>query len=115
MIYGGYFDYPTKEQKINELNNEMLSENFWNNKKEAEKKINELNYLKDLLNLATSLKNKIEANIDILNVCKEEDVDIIEESSKELSIIDKELNDVEIRLLLNNTFDQNDCIIEIHP
>lgn len=115
MNYGGYFDYSSKKQRINDLNNEMLKEDFWNNKIDAEKKINELNYLKDLLNDATSLKNKIEATIDILNVCKEEDTDIVEESSNELNLIEKQLNDLEIKLLLSDTFDKNDCIIEIHP
>lgn len=115
MIYGGYFDYPSKEKRIDEINKQMLETNFWDNKREAEKKINELNSLKELLNNFVSLKTKVESNIDILKVCKEDDVDLIEECSKEISSINEQLSDIEIKLLLSDKFDQNDCIIEIHP
>ena len=93
----------------------MLESNFWDNKREAEKKINELNYLKDLLNSISNLKNKIESSIDILKVCKETDVDMIEDINNELNGINEQISDIEIKLLLSDKFDKNDCIVEIHP
>ena len=115
MNYGGYFDYSNKEKIINQINEEMLDTNFWNNKKEAEKKINEMNYLKELLNSFSNLKNKIENNIEMLRECDENDLDIINEFNVELEEIIKELEEIEIKLLLSDKYDKNDCILEIHP
>ena len=58
MNYGGYFDYPTKNETISKIEKEMLEENFWDNKRVAEKKINELNYLKNLVEEVSNVKNK---------------------------------------------------------
>ena len=77
MNCGGYFDYHSKKEIISKLESEMLDENFWDNKRNAEKKINELNYLKNLVEEISNIKNIIENNIDILNMCNDNDEDIM--------------------------------------
>ena len=63
MIYGGHFDPLKKEKRIKELENKTLESNFWNDKKESEKVIEELNHLKNQINEVSNLKDKINDNI----------------------------------------------------
>lgn len=100
---------------IQKMEEEMLSEHFWDNKREAEKKINELNYLKKTISDFSSLKKKIEENLEILNMCDEIDVSLISPIQEEINTIEAQLNTLEIGLLLNGKYDKNDCIVEIHP
>ena len=37
MNYGGLFDEPAKQKRINELGKLMKEENFWNDKRKSEK------------------------------------------------------------------------------
>ena len=47
---GGFFDVPTVQKRLGELNALMAGENFWNNREKAQKLIDEAN----------ALRNKIE-------------------------------------------------------
>lgn len=93
----------------------MLDEHFWDDKREAEKKINELNYLKKTISDFSDLKKKIEENLEILNMCDESDASLISPIEEEIKKIEEQLNSIEIGLLLNGKYDKNDCIVEIHP
>lgn len=93
----------------------MLDEHFWDDKREAEKKINELNYLKKTISDFSDLKKKIEENLEILNMCDESDASLISPIEEEIKKIEEQLNSLEIGLLLNGKYDKNDCIVEIHP
>ena len=61
-IYGGHFEPDKKGIRIKELEDIMNNPNFWNNKKESEQVINELNNLKNNLEKVSTLKNKITSN-----------------------------------------------------
>lgn len=93
----------------------MLDEHFWDDKRDAERKINELNYLKKTISDFYDLKKKIEENLEILNMCDESDASLISPIEEEINIIEAQLNTLEIGLLLNGKYDKNDCIVEIHP
>ena len=94
----------------------MLKENFWDNKREAEKKINEMNYLKSLINSYKVLEEKVNENLEILKLgLSSEDTDLINMIENDKKEIDEKISDLEIKLVLNGDFDKNDCILEIHP
>lgn len=78
--------------------------------------ISELNQLKKNYNHVRKLKDKINSNLEMLNVLSN-DVDhelesVILEESKD---IQKELDEISLLLLLNGPYDEFDCILEIHP
>lgn len=94
----------------------MLDEHFWDNKREAEKKINEMNYLKTLINNYKNLQEKIEENLEILKISSSnEDNDLITIIENDIKDIEEKISDLEIKLVLNGEYDKNDCILEIHP
>lgn len=113
--YGGHFDYDTKLNEANKLN-EIISENdFWS-RLDKDEILSKYNSLKDILDKITNLKNKINDNIDLINLIK----DNPDEDIKNILINDKEkiksdLSELENTLLLSGTYDNCDCILEIHP
>ncbi|HOP66030.1 MAG TPA: peptide chain release factor 2, partial [Bacilli bacterium] len=51
----------------------------------------------------------------IKEILEAEDNDLIEEASKELDLITKELEELEIKIYLSGKYDSNNCYLEIHP
>lgn len=44
----------------------MLKEDFWDNRRDAEKKINNINYLKEITSTIIDLKKQVNNNIELL-------------------------------------------------
>lgn len=115
MNYGGYFEPEKKQQRIKELEDIMSEPNFWNDKKESEKIISELNLLKKSIEDVSNLKNKIENNLEIIDMLKQElDLDLKQELELEIKSIEKELDNLQITMLLNGPYDKMGAIIELH-
>ena len=115
MIYGCYFDTSENKEKLTKLENEMLKPNFWDQKKESEKVVNELNNLKNKLEKTFSLKEKINGNLDLIKELKESDNELIELIEFDIDEIRAELESLEIELLLNGKYDKLDALVELHP
>ena len=116
MNYGGHFDPNNKKEEINKLEIEMSNTNFWDDKERAEEVLNILNNLKSNLSKVETIKNKIESNVELLESLKEsddEEIRLLIES--EVDDIEKEIENVELELLLNEPYDSCDCILDIHP
>ena len=113
---GGYFDLPSKKEKLEKLQSETEKVDFWSNKEQAESTLKEIGDLKDQISKIELLKHKIEDNIDVLSLLEvEEDKELLQEVDSNLLTINKELEEINIWLLLSGPYDKNDCILEIHP
>ena len=115
MIYGGHFEPDIKNERIKELEDLMNNPNFWDNKKESEKTINELNDLKNTILTVSELKNKIISNIELIDMLKEENDDNLKELiQNELEEIKEKYKEIKGTVLLNGPYDHENAIIEIH-
>lgn len=116
MIYGGYFDVSDKLKRKVELEKLVLQSDFWNDKKNSELIIEELNNIKNILDVVINLKNKIYSNIDLINILKEDfDEEIFNIINDDVNLIESELSDYENLIYLGGDYDQGSAIIEIHP
>ncbi len=116
MIYGGHFDPDVKKDRIKELELEMNSPNFWDDKDRSEKVLNELNLLKSKLSKVEVLKTKIESNLELVEMLKESnDEELLALVINDIKVIEEELETAELDLLLSAPYDKCDCILEIHP
>lgn len=116
MICGGHFDPEKKKVRIKELEDEMNSSNFWDDKNHSEQVLSELNFFKSKLLKLEKLKDKIESNLEICKMLKNEnDDELLELLVNDIEDIRDNIDDLELELLLNKEYDKCDCILEIHP
>ena len=93
----------------------MLNPDFWTNKKNADSQMLQLSTLKNEVNTISNLSTEIKDNIDLTKVAKLENDELMKkELEKSILQMEKELNDLEIMILLNGQYDSFNCIMEIH-
>lgn len=104
------------EARIAALDDQMLDPDFWNDQQGAQVVINEANGLKDTYQAFRQLEEQQE-NLEIsLELLREEmDADLKTEVEEELSTFLNELKDFELKMILSDTYDKNNAILEIHP
>lgn len=110
--YGGLFDLDNKIKKVELLEETCKDPSFWNNPKQAEETIKEINLLKDVVNPLIHIKD----NIDLLNMynasrINEEEIEEYESIYKETLTL---LKEQEVVAFLSGEYDLKDAIFEIH-
>ncbi len=94
----------------------MSAPDFWNDKRESEKVINELNNLQKSIDFLKSLLSEIDSSIEMINLIKEEyDEDIKNSLEKSVNQINEKIKEQKVRIFLNNPNDMENAILEIHP
>ena len=115
MNYGGYFDISKKEERIKELEDITNTPNFWNNQKYVDQIMNELNNLKEIVNNNKELKKEIESDLEIIDILELElDEKIKNEIINKLDLLKEKISTIELYTLLNEPYDKNNCILELH-
>ncbi len=95
----------------------METTNFWDNRDKSENVISELNSLKRMINEVSSLKDKIDNNLEIINSLSTEEVpdsEFLSLVEEEIKPIENELSHLETEMLLNGPYDKLGAIMEIH-
>lgn len=104
------------ENELKELENQTLVEGFWNDTKKSNIILQDIKNVKSkytgLKNIKQSLENLIEMN-DFLIM--ENDEELERELSKNTDILEKDLEKLEIKMLLSGKYDKNNAIITLHP
>lgn len=113
--YGGHFDIPAKKIKISNLQTKTEEPTFWDDRINAEKILKQINEEKELVSSLETLKEKIQDNIELLDLLElEQDENIAKQIEEAALTIKKEVEDLNLLLLLNGPYDANDCIMDIH-
>ncbi|MFC7685684.1 peptide chain release factor 2 [Ureibacillus sp. GCM10028918] len=114
--FRGSLDLENKEARIQELDEMMLTPDFWNDQNGAQTVINEANGLKAIVNEFNDLVTTHE-NLDMtLELLKEEpDEDLQEELGSELEDFQRKMDGFELQMLLSEPYDKNNAILELHP
>jgi len=93
----------------------MKLPNFWDDKRESEKVINELNSLRKILEKTAELRSKVSDNLFMCEELKENiDVEIKDLLEVDILEIKEKLEALEIELLLGSPYDSRSAIVEIH-
>ena len=115
MIYGGHFDIDNKKEKIIELENITNNAYFWNDRENATKTIDELNSLKEIVNSISGVLKEIDDNIEITELLlMENDEELLHNLEDNVNKLCKDIDKLEVFLLLSGPYDKNNCLLEIH-
>ena len=111
MNYGGIFDIDKKKEKIDDLEKEVNKSDFWNDTNRAQDIIKELNDNKDLVDNISNLREKVNDNIELLDIVEDSELEDLEKDSLELF---ENIDQLNLLLLFNGPYDKNNCIVDIH-
>ena len=115
-ISGGHFDIPSKKEEISNLQKITESPDFWNDRNSVEETLKQLNDLRNQVSKIELLKQEIEDNADIINLLNDEfDEQIANDLEKSTKDVEKNIEELNLLLLLNGPYDKNNCVLEIHP
>ncbi len=107
---------PKMEEKLNDLEKQTMVEGFWNDSKVSGKVLQEIKSLKGKYTkyntISLEINNLIEVNELLLNELDEEMAD---ELIRNTVNIEKDLEKLEMELLLSGKYDKNNAIITLHP
>lgn len=114
--FRGLFDLDSKKERIAELDEQMSAPTFWDDQNAAQVVINEANGLKEQVNEFEALSSSYE-DLEVAHelVKEEADADMQKELVKDLKDLIVKLNEFELQLLLNEPYDKNNAILELHP
>ena len=65
MTYGGHFDILGKKDRIKELENISMGPDFWSDRDSAQNIIDEMNSLKEIVNMVESLLNNVDSDLEL--------------------------------------------------
>lgn len=106
---------PKKQAEIEKFQNLMESTDFWNDKEAAQKVINACNQLKEWTVPAESVKEKFEAVESLLpDAYALQETEMIAELENEVAIIEKQLEELEVRKMFSGELDNKNCFLTIN-
>ena len=94
----------------------MAARDFWKDNEAAQKTIAEVNLLKGwILPYNNAKKRFLDAKALLEEVSEEKDLDFFQDLVSELSNIEKEIEDLEIKKMLSGELDSKNCFLSINP
>lgn len=112
-IYGGIFDVPAKKERLIALEAQMGAPSFWDDAEAAKTVIQEANDIKSWTDPLESLLKRVE---DVMSLAPEAEQDpaFLNDLNTEISRIDGDLTEVEVRRMLSGEMDGSSCFLSIN-
>ncbi|HCW52733.1 MAG TPA: peptide chain release factor 2 [Clostridium sp.] len=111
---GASLDKPALERELHELECKMQEPGFWDDSKKAEEVTKKSKTIKDKIDRFDKVKSQLE-DVEVLNEMMEDDD---EESANEIidtiKNIEAEIEDYNMKILLNGEYDKNNAIVTLH-
>ena len=76
---GGHFDIESKQKRIEELEQETLKEDFWQDIKKSNEVNKELSSLKKIISKLAKLTTEIKDNIELIPLLNNEELSTVED------------------------------------
>jgi peptide chain release factor 2 len=115
IILGGIFDKNDVENRLKELENTVLQENFWKDKDLVKKTIKQKKIFSDILNSFKISLNEINNIKDLFNLAtQEKDEETLQDCNFKIEQILKDVKKTEVNCFLSGENDDYNVYLEIH-
>lgn len=112
--FAGVFDSPEKRQEIAALEERAADPNLWNDPREAQGIMQRLTRLKEEIGRIEALDRQLTALADLIDLAAAEGDDSLQaDIAAELKRTSKEIEELEIEVLLNGPYDDRDAFLSI--
>jgi peptide chain release factor 2 len=113
MLSGGGFDVPAKAEQVAALDAESVGPDFWDDQQAAQKKMQELSALRELVTTWDGLERRANDALE-LYVMAEDDPGLLTELEQEATALEEDLERREFDLALSGEHDMDSAIFSIH-
>lgn len=104
------------EKKLKELEDKTLLDGFWNDSKTANVVLKEMKDVKNKYTCIVKIKKEIDNLIETNEfLCTENDEEMAIDLIKSTACLKKDIEKLELKMLLSGKFDKNNAIITLHP
>jgi peptide chain release factor 2 len=112
--YGGTFDYPSKLEKLQELNHELQDPTLWNDPGKAQQLGKERAQLQQIVEIFQQLKKGLSDIKDLHDLAVNEGADdLLATLPQELKLLETRLEQLEFRRMFPHELDKNSAYLEI--
>ncbi len=116
--YGGFFDVAGVQKRLDELDAIMAGDSFWTNQDRAQGLIEESNRLRRKIDPILESEKRIEHFLEMAELGDSEpeaaQMTLQQEIEADLAVFSKDLDNVELKVLLVGPHDRNNCIFSIN-
>ena len=111
-----HFDVVSKEKELLELEKQTMSYEFWSDTENSSKVLKRITDLKNKLNNFKKINSGLENLKDMNELLQQEpDEELVKELLNNTIYTEKEIDKLEITILLSGNYDMNNAIVTIHP
>ena len=109
------FDVASKEREIEDLTKQTMDPDFWDDSEKAQRLMQDLNDLKDLVDSHKDLTDTVNNLSDMLEIFSDQDLlEMQDELEKDLQVAKKKVEALKIETLLSGEYDKNNAIFSVH-
>lgn len=113
---GSIFDIEAKISKISELEKITSCDNFWGDQEKAQGILKKLSDLKDTVKSFDDAQKNVKDFSELHEFAESEnDVDSLKEIEEEIPLLQKQVNKLELEIMLSGDDDNKNAIMAIHP
>ncbi|WP_156920659.1 peptide chain release factor 2 [Thermicanus aegyptius] len=114
---GRSLDVEGKKKRISQLEEKIAAPDFWDDQGEAQKVIGEMNELKEKVERLEEIGRELDDLLLTYELAKEEGEEeaFLPELEKGVRKVSRDFSEFELELLLNEPYDKNNAILELHP
>ncbi len=111
-----HFDITKLKQQLQELESQTMKSDFWNDTINSSKVLKQINNLKNKVETFKKIDTQINNCLEMTELLKlEPEEEMAKEILKSTSILEKQMEKLEITTLLSGKYDHNNAILTIHP
>ena len=111
---GGCFDYPVKQDRLEEVVRLSESPEFWNDAAKAQELGRERKSLEDVVLVLDRVASSLKDAAELFEMAREEnDDETLEAVQADVAVLEKDVSTLEFRRMFNNPADPNNCFIDI--
>ncbi len=111
-----HFDIDNLEGELVSLEKQTTEQNFWEDSKNSSKVLKRINEIKNKVEHFKKTKNEVSNLIEIVELLKQEsDAELEKELQKGVLLLEKDIEKLEVSILLSGKYDSNNAIITLHP
>lgn len=110
-----HFDIQALEQQLSEIEAETLSNTFWDDHQKAQEVLKMKKGIETKIQQYKKLENDTDDLLTLIDLALEEsDESLIKEIESSFTALQKEVDEMKIKVLLSGEYDNNNAIISIH-